>query len=685
MKIRTRLQIAVMGASVALLGALGVTLVLVVGRAMERAALEQMADQAELVRGLCDLSSRDRQAKVAGDLELFREWTEKRFAFLPETQAIEGVNQFDMSKVVLEVAKVQMDGKPLAADEHKLVEHVKSLTGDDATIFLMAEQGMLRVSTTIRKLDGERAIGTFIPSSSPVYQSMVAGRKFVGRAVVAGQGYLTAYTPLKDRSGNVVGALFLGVPEVDREWLRTEVLARKASDSRYVFVLDTLGVLRIHPSKEGGSIGEFPFVQEMIGKKTGDVLYGWKDAQGNDIDKYAVFRFSEELGWIVASTASVAEINETRSKVLGILLVCIVCSIGVFGLVTLWIDRAVSAPIRRTGMLMHGISEGEGDLTQRLDASRRDELGDLAQAFNRFAEKTRQIIRSIWREHECLGAATKGLRGLSESLDTQAKTASGNSASVAAAAEEMSVSAASVSSTLDKSGSNLEQVAAAVEQMNASIGEIARAADSSRRTGEAAVKSIDEAVHLMTELREASSEIGRVVGLITDISEQTKLLALNATIEAARAGEMGKGFAVVAGEVKLLAVGTASATGDIGERSRRMQEATESAVARIESIRGVISEVAHVQQTIAASVEEQSVTTTEISRNLSMAVQGMQQVTSQVGEVVVAATGVSKDIAGVQATSEELERQSRELKDMSRRIEVSIGAVGKELGKFRVD
>jgi methyl-accepting chemotaxis protein len=116
-----------------------------------------------------------------------------------------------------------------------------------------------------------------------------------------------------------------------------------------------------------------------------------------------------------------------------------------------------------------------------------------------------------------------------------------------------------------------------------------------------------------------------------------------------------------------------------------MQEATEAAVARIESIREVIAEVAQAQQTIAASVEEQSVTTTEISRNLSMAVQGMQQVNAQVGEVVTAATSVSRDIAGVQATSVELEDQSRELREVSRHIGDSIEAVGTELGKFRVD
>lgn len=685
MKIRTRLQIAVMGASVALLGALGVTLVVVVGRAMERAALEQMSDQAELVRGMCDLSFRDRQTRVAGDIELFREGTQNRFEFLPRTEVLEGVDQVDKSKAVLQVATLRLDGKPLAEDDHKLVEHVKSLTGHDATIFLLASQGMIRVSTTVRQRDGGRAVGTFIPSSSPVYQSIAAGRKFVGRAVVAGQNYLTAYTPLTDRLGKVAGALFLGVPEVDREQLRGEVLARKASDSRYVFVMDTNGVFRIHPSREDGSIADLPFAQEMIRRKNGDVVYAWKNAEGKSVEKHAVFTYSKALGWIVASTATVSEINETRSDVVKILLVCIVFSLAVFGLVTVWIDRSVSAPIRRTGALMHGISEGEGDLTQRLDATRRDELGDLARGFNRFAEKTRQIIRSIWREHESLGTATQGLLGLSETLDVQAKMASEKSSMVAAAAEQMSVSAASVSSTLDASGSNLEQVAAAVEEMNASVQEIARAADSSRRTGESAVKSIDDAVRLMTELEVASSEIGRVVGLITEISEQTKLLALNATIEAARAGEMGKGFAVVAGEVKLLAVGTASATNDIGIRSKRMQEATQAAVARIESIREVIVGVADAQQTIAASVEEQSVTTKEISRNLSMAVQGMQQVSAQVGEVAMAATSVSRDIVGVKTTSEDLEGRSRELKEMSSRIGVSIDAVGKELGKFRVD
>lgn len=685
MKIRTRLQISVLGGSLLLLLALGGTLLFLVGRAMKHAALSQMASQAELVRAMCEVSFRDRQAKVAGDLDLFREWSTKRFDFLPRRQILAGTNQVDKSKAQLEVPVVLLDGLPLEKDDHKLVEAVKAMTGDDATIFLMADQGMLRVSTTVRRLDGGRAVGTFIPSSSPVYRSVAEGREFVGRAPVAGQAYLTAYTPLKDGKGKVAGALFLGVPEVDKKRLREEILARKTSDSRYVFVLDTHGVYKIHPTREDSSIADLPFAQEMIRRRTGDVEYDLPVEGGGTVRKQAVFAYSEELGWIAASTASVAEIQKTRTEIAKILLACLVGALVFFGLVTAWIDRSVSVPIRRTSALMHQISEGEGDLTQRIDATRRDELGELASGFNRFAEKTRQAIRSIWGQHASLGNATRGLLELSDDLDAQAKTAAAKSTSVAAAAERMSATTASFSRTLEDSNSSLGQVAASVEEMNASIQEIARAAESSRRTGESAVQSIDEAVRLVAELREASSEIGRVVGLITDISEQTKLLALNATIEAARAGEMGKGFAVVAGEVKQLAVGTASATSDIGSRTRRMQEATEKAVARIEAIRGVISEVALAQQSIAASVEEQSVTTNEISRNLSLAVQGMEQVTTRVGEVVATATGVTRDIAGVRATSVNLETRSRELRTMSGGIDASVEAVGRELGRFRVD
>ena len=142
---------------------------------------------------------------------------------------------------------------------------------------------------------------------------------------------------------------------------------------------------------------------------------------------------------------------------------------------------------------------------------------------------------------------------------------------------------------------------------------------------------------LIGKLGESSREIGDVVKAITSIAEQTNLLALNATIEAARAGEAGKGFAVVASEVKDLAQETAKATEDIAARVKSIQHDTAAAVAAITEIVEIIGRLGDYQTTIASAVEEQTATTSEMSRNISEAAASTTEIASNIADIAHAA------------------------------------------------
>jgi hypothetical protein len=163
---------------------------------------------------------------------------------------------------------------------------------------------------------------------------------------------------------------------------------------------------------------------------------------------------------------------------------------------------------------------------------------------------------------------------------------------------------------------NVAALAAAVEEMSASIAEIARSAGEAAVVAGHAVGTVDHTTTVVAQLGDSSSEIGKVLDVITSIAEQTNLLALNATIEAARAGEAGKGFAVVANEVKELAKETAKATEEIAHRVGAIQGDTGLAVTAIAEISGVIQQINDFQNAIASAVEEQTATTNEIAGNL---------------------------------------------------------------------
>jgi len=674
-----------MGGSAVLLAALGFVVDRMVGATMESQMVAQLNNQATMARALCDLSFSDRQNKLLHDIEMFRELSRDHLRFLEGTARIGGINQVDQTKEELEAPLITLDGIPTQAADFELVDHIKDVTGDDATLFLVAPQGMLRISTTVHKKDGKRAVGTFIPTSSPVYRTIVAGQKYSGRAVVAGQDYLTTYVPVKDPAGKVVAALFVGVPEVDRETLSRELLARPIGQTGYLFTIDAKNTFKIHPKQEGGDASTLPFLDAFKSRKEGDVHYSWKDSSGNRIWKRAYFVHSEKLDWIVVASAPEAEFMQTRQHVRQLLIGCIVLSMLFFAAVSAWIDRTVARPIRKATELMRNIAKGDGDLTCHLDDSAKDELGELSAGFNLFVSKTRDLVRAVREEIVPMRSASKDLGIISTSLEEDSRSSAHLTTSVSASAEQMSASTISVSSSMEESGASLEQVAAAIEEMNSSISEIAHAAESSRRTGQEALQSTDEVAVLSREMADASREIERVVELIMEISEQTKFLALNATIEAARAGEAGKGFAVVAGEVKELAKGTAQATGDIAARTERMRQATTAVVSRISKIHEVIATVAGVQNTIAASVEQQSAATREITQNLAQAVAGIRMVSNDIGSVAHSSQGVSKDIAQLGITGEDLKTKAANLHESSRNLDESIAKVLEQLGHFRID
>jgi methyl-accepting chemotaxis protein len=206
------------------------------------------------------------------------------------------------------------------------------------------------------------------------------------------------------------------------------------------------------------------------------------------------------------------------------------------------------------------------------------------------------------------------------------------------------------------------QPSADVELHGVSISEIGRHVGQSSAIAAKAVQQAEETKQVVNGLADSAQSIGQVVKLITDIASQTNLLALNATIEAARAGEAGKGFAVVASEVKNLANQTTRATDEIAQQVADIQTATGAAVASIETVGAVISEISQIGTAIAAAVDQQSAATLEISRNVQEAAKGTNEVAGNISGLSQAAGETGAAATQVLGSAGQLARQAEQLR-----------------------
>lgn len=335
-----------------------------------------------------------------------------------------------------------------------------------------------------------------------------------------------------------------------------------------------------------------------------------------------------------------------------------VIHVGLFSLgfaLMIWLMlRVVSRPIDRLAETMARV-ERESDLNLRVPVQGRDEIGHAAEAFNAMLARFAGIVGQVRASTEHLTQSTGRL--------------------VATAARSQDGVARQLRDTEDLAG-ELHQMVGNVQAVAVRIREAAAAAqsaDTQAREGaltstealgaiEAMSDQLKGAVAVIQRLDSDSREVGRVLGLIREIAEQTNLLALNAAIEAARAGEQGRGFAVVADEVRTLASRTQNATGDIERIIGKVQQASQEAVAVIQDAETRSQgSVEHVENTavalseIAGAVKRITAMTDEVAANAQELGQFAERIGQRIDNVSQVARQAAEEAQGVKAVGDELQ------------------------------
>ncbi|UQU62102.1 methyl-accepting chemotaxis protein [Couchioplanes caeruleus] len=368
---------------------------------------------------------------------------------------------------------------------------------------------------------------------------------------------------------------------------------------------------------------------------------------GETLQIAAPVRLSAVDTWTLIVSVPTSTILAQATKTRRISTLLAIAAVLLAALAAWLVARTIVRPIERLRDRMTEIAEGDGDLTQRVQARHDDEAGDLATAFNKFVDKVATTVRGIAGSAVSLAAAAEELSAVSSQLQAGAAEASARAGTASAASEQVNA--------------GVQTIAAGAEQMSASIQEISSNATQAAQVAGQAVAVAGSTNEQVAELGTASAEIGDVVRLITSIAEQTNLLALNATIEAARAGELGKGFAVVAGEVKDLAQQTAGATAEITARITAIQTSSGSAADAIAEISTVITRIGDYTTTIASAVEEQTATTAEMTRTVTEAATSSGEVARTVSGVAEVASATADGARATQQAASDLSQLAGQL------------------------
>jgi len=365
-------------------------------------------------------------------------------------------------------------------------------------------------------------------------------------------------------------------------------------------------------------------------------------------EKYAAQRAAvDRIVELATKTVKQSEITaEEHITGRGYTMLGIAAGLTLFGtLFSIWIMLGISRPMNRTVAILNDLSEG--DLSNRLDVSGSKEIAQMGDCLNSALDMINGTMQSLGENAQALAGASEELAAVSQEMSANAEETSNQVRVVGDSAEHVS--------------QNTQSVAAGVEEMNASIREIAKSAHEAAQVASMAVRMADSTNTMMATLGVSSAEVGEVLKVISSIAQQTNLLALNATIEAARAGEAGKGFAVVANSVKDLAKETAKATEVIAQKIDAIQRDTRGAAKSISEIGAIILRIDDFQATIASAVEQQTATTSEMSRNLSATVVGTSEIAGNMKHVGDASRCTADGATQTQQAAFELSRMASEL------------------------
>lgn len=335
-----------------------------------------------------------------------------------------------------------------------------------------------------------------------------------------------------------------------------------------------------------------------------------------------------------------------------------------------YIPKRITANVNSVSRRIKEISEGDGDLTARINSQSKDELGDLSREFDRFVTNLQGVMHIIQEKSAAVGGSTQELEKVANMVNQITPVLVDSSDSIVSAASEMSASNEQMANVASDTSSESTDAAEHIQQGRGVI-------SSSHQSIDELVKNIDITMQKAQELEKNSVSISSVLEVIRGIAEQTNLLALNAAIEAARAGEYGRGFAVVADEVRTLATQTSESTNKIEEMINQLTHSVNDAFGSIKLSKDNASQTVDsfgrvIDVFDALSVSMNNVR--ELSEQTALATQEQATVSNEINKNMIA---MKEQTDGVDQASKQIRSQFLALSGLYSELD-------EQVGKFKV-
>ncbi|NLK96767.1 MAG: methyl-accepting chemotaxis protein [Epulopiscium sp.] len=422
--------------------------------------------------------------------------------------------------------------------------------------------------------------------------------------------------------------------------------------------------------------------QENLGIKNEDefltYIYGEESSGNITLNGDLISFATASNGWKAVTTEPIAslmsEMNSTRRGIVVIVVLCIILSVVVGSLISF----SISKPLKHIMKLM---SKAEnGDLTVSSNINSKNEIGKLAQSFNKMIENIRTLINEV---NYAVAQVEENADVMKTSSEKSAIAASQVSATISELAQGSTEQAKQTEhgyELMERLAKNINQVTKRIEMAMEMIGRTEVSRDHAAHTvgklnekSKIAVESTRAINEEIKKLDEEAKEIIKVIQVIEDISEQTNLLALNAAIEAARAGAAGKGFAVVADEIRKLALHSKDATGMISQIISRIQQEVKETVAMVETSDQIFEEQSRIVHETDNNFREMAASMGKVIEQIENINRAIIEIEGQKEETTKAIGYIAKIVEENAASIEEVTATSQEQASFSEHLSMLAG------------